>query len=155
MLYRWSKIARHLPGRTDNEIKNYWRTRVVKVAKQFKCDVDSEHFKDALRNVFMPRLIERIQPPSETHGPPLLDPCLSACSARVHGSSCDSSELPVCSGSEQLDNDVSGLCLDLDNQILTFDGGDLKESLWNDEIENVWLMHELCDDMEIKDKFLA
>ncbi|XP_076902558.1 MYB-like transcription factor EOBI [Bidens hawaiensis] len=58
---RWSKIAQHLPGRTDNEIKNYWRTRVQKHAKQLKCDVNSKQFKDTMRYLWMPRLAERIK----------------------------------------------------------------------------------------------
>lgn len=64
---RWSKIAQFLPGRTDNEIKNYWRTRVQKHAKQLKCDVNSKKFKDAMRYLWMPRLVERIQAASTTN----------------------------------------------------------------------------------------
>ncbi|KAG6478509.1 MYB-like transcription factor EOBI [Zingiber officinale] len=50
---RWSKIARFLPGRTDNEIKNYWRTRVQKHVKQLRCDASSRAFKDAMRRLCM------------------------------------------------------------------------------------------------------
>ncbi|KAM3312476.1 hypothetical protein ACQJBY_032406 [Aegilops geniculata] len=36
---RWSRIARRLPGRTDNEIKNYWRTRMRKKAQERKTNM--------------------------------------------------------------------------------------------------------------------
>ncbi|KAG0530963.1 hypothetical protein BDA96_05G233200 [Sorghum bicolor] len=73
---RWSKIAAHLPGRTDNEIKNYWRTRVQKHAKQLNCDVNSKRFKDAMRFLWMPRLAERATAAAHHHPPP---PSLTTC----------------------------------------------------------------------------
>lgn len=42
--FRWSKIAQHLPGRTDNEIKNYWRTQIQKQVKHLKLDIDRRKF---------------------------------------------------------------------------------------------------------------
>ncbi|KAG7018556.1 Transcription factor MYB78, partial [Cucurbita argyrosperma subsp. argyrosperma] len=65
---RWLNYLRpdQLPGRTDNEIKNYWRTRVQKHAKQLKCDVNSKQFKDTMRYLWMPRLVERIQAAAST-----------------------------------------------------------------------------------------
>lgn len=50
-----------MPGRTDNEIKNYWRTRVQKQAKQLKCEVDSEQFRDTMRHLWIPTLLQRAQ----------------------------------------------------------------------------------------------
>jgi len=38
VLHRWSTIAANLPGRTDNEIKNYWNTHIKK--KLFKMGID-------------------------------------------------------------------------------------------------------------------
>nr|QZZ92760.1 MYB20 [Larix kaempferi] len=35
---RWSQIASYLPGRTDNEIKNYWNTHIKKKLKRMGLD---------------------------------------------------------------------------------------------------------------------
>ncbi|MBA0773731.1 hypothetical protein Gotri_008986 [Gossypium trilobum] len=67
---RWSKIAQHLPGRTDNEIKNYWRTRVQKQARQLNIDANSAAFKNILRCYWMPRLVQKMEESSS--------PCFSS-----------------------------------------------------------------------------
>ncbi|XP_057460715.1 transcription factor MYB78-like [Actinidia eriantha] len=58
---KWSKIAQHLPGRTDNEIKNYFRTRVQKLAKQLKWDINSSQFRHAMRYYWLPTLADQVQ----------------------------------------------------------------------------------------------
>ncbi|XP_024977997.1 myb-related protein 315-like [Cynara cardunculus var. scolymus] len=50
---RWSKIASHFPGRTDNEIKNHWNTRIKKKLKLLGVDpkthkhIDEEKKQDS------------------------------------------------------------------------------------------------------------
>uniref|UniRef100_K9LWM8 R2R3 MYB n=1 Tax=Iris fulva TaxID=92176 RepID=K9LWM8_9ASPA len=65
---RWSRIAQYLPGRTDNEIKNYWRTRVQKQARQLNIDANSSIFRDAVRCYWMPRLLEKMSLTSDPSG---------------------------------------------------------------------------------------
>ncbi|XP_062115137.1 transcription factor MYB27 [Humulus lupulus] len=40
---KWSKIARILPGRTDNDIKNYWRTYLRKKLAKVEEEIKSEY----------------------------------------------------------------------------------------------------------------
>ncbi|KAG2565072.1 hypothetical protein PVAP13_7NG055200 [Panicum virgatum] len=45
---RWSRIARRLPGRTDNEIKNYWRTHMRKKAQERKMNMSPSSSSSSL-----------------------------------------------------------------------------------------------------------
>ncbi|KAK8482868.1 hypothetical protein V6N13_140273 [Hibiscus sabdariffa] len=169
---RWSKIAQHLPGRTDNEIKNYWRTRVQKQAKQLKCDVNSKQFRDAMRYVWIPRLIERICASSES---PSAQPSTTAFTDRIGNMTTDQITCENTSGSLQVSSDSQGAQVssvsdltdcynpphvsnypnstetgsDLWSENLAgawnIDGGDSMESVWNEE--NIWfLRQQLYDD---------
>jgi myb proto-oncogene protein len=92
---RWSRIAQHLPGRTDNEIKNYWRTRVQKQARQLKVDANSAIFRDAVRSYWMPRLLHDMAAAASIAAPPPLV-------AEQHGgASCSQSQSPMMVSGEQ------------------------------------------------------
>ncbi|KAI3910413.1 hypothetical protein MKX01_034807 [Papaver californicum] len=55
---KWSRVAEHLPGRTDNEIKNYWRTRMQKQERQrlkFDDNNMATLFPDHAMGCFEPR----------------------------------------------------------------------------------------------------
>ncbi|GFP87341.1 transcription factor myb28 [Phtheirospermum japonicum] len=49
---RWSAIATHLPKRTDNEIKNYWNTRLKKRLTRMGIDPATHKPKDNLGGSF-------------------------------------------------------------------------------------------------------
>nr|WRO64673.1 MYB transcription factor protein [Rosa persica] len=73
-LAKWA--AQHLPGRTDNEIKTYWRTRVQKQARQLNIESNSKRFLDAVRCFWMPTLSQTMEQTSSLS----LDPSSSSLS---------------------------------------------------------------------------
>ncbi|QCE10841.1 myb-related protein 305-like [Vigna unguiculata] len=65
---RWSKIAKQLPGRTDNEIKNFWRTRIQKHMKQSE-SFQQQSNSEANDHQACTSQVSTIAEPMETYSP--------------------------------------------------------------------------------------
>ncbi|CAD6339066.1 unnamed protein product [Miscanthus lutarioriparius] len=61
---KWAKMASHLPGRTDNEIKNYWNTR-LKRNQRHGLPIYPEYM---LSQVTHPHQDMNCETPGESHG---------------------------------------------------------------------------------------
>ncbi|KAJ8438968.1 hypothetical protein Cgig2_018879 [Carnegiea gigantea] len=62
---KWSRIAAHLPGRTDNEIKNYWNTHLRK--KLLQMGIDPITHKPRTELNFLANLTQLLSNPITTN----------------------------------------------------------------------------------------
>lgn len=111
----------------------------MKQAKHLNCDVNSQPFRDAMRYVWMPRLLERIRAPTPIHpNSSSIRPDSSGNMGLTQGS--DSAQ-NGCSRVMGMTNQDQALYLEQGNSIINnlgFGGGDWLEGLWNDD--NIWFL---------------
>ncbi|XP_027087724.2 transcription factor MYB48-like [Coffea arabica] len=120
---RWSRIARKLPGRTDNEIKNYWRTHMRKKAQERK--------KAA------------ISPSSSSSSSS--SPSFSNCSSSISNGNSPSMESgPITETKERSFYDTGGL------EMLTAKGNKTGQAE-EERLQKVYSMDEIWKDIEFSD----
>ncbi|KAJ8476733.1 hypothetical protein OPV22_020460 [Ensete ventricosum] len=119
---RWSRIARRLPGRTDNEIKNYWRTHMRKKAQERRTCSPSPSPSSS----------------SSSNGPPS--------ELRVGDSVAEGSAFT--SGLEVTDDEVKGYTMDqIWNEIAASDSCNMEcpptsSPIWEDKSESLWRLDD-------------
>ncbi|GLJ05905.1 hypothetical protein SUGI_0027990 [Cryptomeria japonica] len=62
---RWSRIAESLPGRTDNGIKNYWKTHLKKKIQRQENGESKAHCESSTRSSEAPIGLERVEKAEE------------------------------------------------------------------------------------------
>ncbi|WZZ30626.1 hypothetical protein YC2023_014027 [Brassica napus] len=91
---RWSKIASHFSGRTDNEIKNHWNTKIKKKMKHLGLDPATHEPMNNITNqteskqITKPNMCSTIKEGEETKGQPKDDVIIETKKTSIMAKNC-------------------------------------------------------------------
>ncbi|XP_037470064.1 myb-related protein P-like, partial [Triticum dicoccoides] len=158
---RWSLIASHLPGRTDNEIKNYWNAHLSRQIHSFRRMYTAG--KETTITIDMNKLSTASKrrggraPRSSTKKQPVLEPTKSMeCSRPVGDMSSSTSSLPQGNSETMLDQNQPITIITNDTACseepmimdpIDLNGGVLEPNYANNSMDQIGILQE-CGEIE-------